>query len=417
MEALKAARCFDGERFRPEGVTALVDGERIVGVEPLAYDVPDGVEVTAYDGTLLPGLVDAHVHLVSDSSLGSLERAGSAPDEELDAMISRMLAANARSGVTTVRDLGDRSYRTLVARDRLTPGEPRIVSAGPPLTEPGGHCHFLGGEVAGVDAVRAAVHDHVERGVDVIKVMASGGMLTIGTDLLGVQLTADELRAAVDETHAAGLRIVAHCQSEAGARHAVARGVDGLEHATLLGPDGIAIPDDLIGEIAARGITVDPTLGFDPDRLTPVDQAPPHVRAVVERVGMTPVEVARRRAAQLARMHQAGVRLVSGLDAGAAPPKPHGALWRAVVHLLDAGLTSAQALSTATSAAADDCGLGGVTGRLVPGLAADLLVVDGDLETDLSALGRPVVTRVRGVATYPPSSSSAARASASDFSA
>ena len=396
MQALKATHGFDGTRFRPDGVTLLVDGERIAGVEPLAHDVPDGIEVTTYDGTLLPGLIDAHVHLVSDASVGSLERAGSATDEELDATIARMLGDQAAGGVTTVRDLGDRRYRTLVARDRRTPGEPRIVAAGPPLTIPEGHCHFLGGGVSGVDAMRRAVREHVDRGVDVVKVMASGGMLTLGTDLLGVQFTAGELRAAVDEAHAAGLRIVAHCHSEAGARQAVAAGVDGLEHATLLGRDGVAVPDDLIGEIATRDITVDPTLGFDPDRVIPLDRAPPHVRAVVQRVGMTPVEVAQRRAPQLARMHEAGVRLVTGLDAGAAPPKPHGALWRAVNHLLDAGLTHANAVASATSTAADDCGLGSTTGRLAPGLAADVLVVDGDLEHDLGALGRPIAVLVRG---------------------
>jgi imidazolonepropionase-like amidohydrolase len=397
MEAVKATHCYDGQRFRPEGVTLVIERDQILGVEPLSYDVPDGVEVTTYDGTLLPGLVDAHVHLVSDASVGSLERSGSASDEELDAIISAMLATQAAAGVTTVRDLGDRRYRTLVARDRRSPGEPRIVAAGPPLTVPDGHCHYLGGAAEGADAVRAVVREHVDQSVDVVKVMASGGMLTIGTDLLGVQFTAADLRAAVDETHVAGLRIVAHCHSEAGARHAVAAGVDGLEHATLLSAGGIATPDDLIDEIAARGITVDPTLGFDPERVIPIEQAPPHVRAVVEQVGMTPVEVSLRRVRQLARMREAGVRIVTGLDAGAAPPKPHGAVWHAVVHLLDAGFTSAEALATATSTAADDCGLGDITGRLTAGLSADLLVVDGDLATNLVALGSPVAVRVRGV--------------------
>jgi imidazolonepropionase-like amidohydrolase len=396
MQAVKAARCFDGDRFLAGGVTVLVEDERIVGVEPLAYDVPEGVDVTAYDGTLLPGLVDAHVHLVSDASLGSLERAGSASDEELDAMVSAMLAAQAAAGVTTVRDLGDRGYRTLVARDRRSPGEPRVVAAGPPLTIPDGHCHFLGGGAEGVDAVRTAVREHVDRGVDLVKVMASGGMITMGTDLLGVQFTPEELRAAVDETHGAGLRVVAHCHSEAGAWHAVAAGVDGLEHATLLNADGVAVPEDLITEIARRGLTVDPTLGFDPARVVPLDQAPPHVKAVVARVGMTPVEVTHRRARQVALMFEHGVRVVSGIDAGAAPPKPHGALWRAVVQLLDAGIDHARALATATSVAADDCGLGSTTGRLRPGLAADLLVVDGDLATDLTTLGTPVAVWVRG---------------------
>ena len=96
MQALKAPHCFDGTRFRPGGVTLLVDGERIAGVEPLAYDVPDGVEVTTYDGTLLPGLIDAHVHLVAEGirpgAPGSLEAAGNVDDDELDAAIARSLA-------------------------------------------------------------------------------------------------------------------------------------------------------------------------------------------------------------------------------------------------------------------------------------------------------------------------------------
>src|SRR5215213_9604894 len=132
MWAIKAEGCFDGERFREEGVTVLVEGERIIGVEALAYDVPDGCEVTTYQGTVLPGLFDCHVHLVSDGSPGSLERAGSAGDDELDAIIAASLALQAAAGVTTVRDLGDRGYRTLVTRDHRSPSDPRIVAAGPP---------------------------------------------------------------------------------------------------------------------------------------------------------------------------------------------------------------------------------------------------------------------------------------------
>jgi imidazolonepropionase-like amidohydrolase len=99
MYAVRAAACFDGTSFR-DGATVLVEGEEIVAVEPLAHDVPDGVEVTTYDGTLLPGLFDCHVHLVSDGEVGSLERAGTRTDLELDEVIAASLAAQARGGVT-----------------------------------------------------------------------------------------------------------------------------------------------------------------------------------------------------------------------------------------------------------------------------------------------------------------------------
>jgi hypothetical protein len=120
-----------------------------------------------------------------DGSLGALERVGAATDDEIDATIAASQLRQVRAGVTTVRDLGDRHYRTLVARDGATPGLPRVVAAGPPVTPPGGHCHYLGGEVAGLDGIRAAVDERRERGVDVVKVMASDGMLTRGTDMFG----------------------------------------------------------------------------------------------------------------------------------------------------------------------------------------------------------------------------------------
>jgi imidazolonepropionase-like amidohydrolase len=396
MEALKAAHCFDGSGFRAGGVTVLVEDERIVGVEPLAYDVPDGVAVTTYDGTLLPGLFDCHVHLVSDASFGGLERAGSASDAELDATIAASLRSQAVAGVTTVRDLGDVRYRTVTARDRRTPGEPRVVAAGPPLTVPGGHCHYLGGAVEGVDEVRRAVAEHVEHGVDLLKVMASGGMLTLDTDVLGVQFSAPELSASVVAGHAAGLRVVAHAHSEAGVRHAVAAGVDGLEHLTCMTDAGLSTPDDLFASIAERGLTVDPTWGLDPARMPPLDQQPPALRELAVRMRMTPREALSSRARQVGRLRELGVRVVAGMDAGATPPKPHGSLWRAVVQLLTADYSSAEALTAATSAAADDCSLGDTTGRLAPGLAADLLLVDDDLETDLSALSSPLGVWVRG---------------------
>ncbi len=401
MWAVKAEHCFDGEHFRPEGATLLVEATTIVGVEPLAYDVPAGCAVTSYDGTVLPGLIDCHVHLVSDSSPGSLERAGAADDAALDAAIARSLTDQARAGVTTVRDLGDVRYRTLEARGRRSDGEPRIVAAGPPLTVPDGHCHYLGGAVAQPAEAVAAVGERVERGVDVVKVMASGGMLTFESDVFGVQFGDEVLNAIVQAAHDAGLRVLAHGHSEASLRQAVAAGIDGLEHVTCLTPSGPSVPDDLFAEIAELGITVDATLGLDPSRMPPPDQITPALRELMEKFRLTPADLLAVRTAQVARARELGVRVVSGLDAGATPVKAHGELWRAVLQLKDAGYSPAEALATATSLAADDCGLGGTTGRLVAGLDADVVVVDGDLSTDLAALARPLDVAVRGTRVAP----------------
>ena len=397
MHAWRAAHAFDGERFLEGGATVLVDNGRIAGVEAGDHVLPHDVPVTSWDGTLLPGLVDAHVHLVGDGTPGGLERAGQDDDATLDRTIRGSLAQHAAAGVTTVRDLGDARYRTLAHRDRHEPGVPRIVAAGPPVTVPGGHCHYLGGAASGVPGVRAAVSAHADRGVDVIKVMATGGMVTTGTDVLGVQFSPGELRALVEESHDAGLPVLAHAHSLAGVRHAVAAGVDGLEHASCLTDAGLAVPDDdLLDVLVAGAVAVDPTLSIDPAHALPLDKLPPNMRALVARLGIEPGRLSHARAPQLRAMHRRGVRLVTGTDAGAAPPKRHGGAWRAVVDLLLADVPVAEALATATSCAADACGLGSETGRLRAGLAADLLVVDGDLAAEPEALGRPAAVLVRG---------------------
>ena len=400
MFAIRASHAYDGHRFLPGGATVVVEGDRIVGVEPGGHPLPHDVEVTAYDGTLLPGLVDTHVHLVSDGSMGALERAGAADDATLDATIETALRDQVAAGVTTVRDLGDVGFRTLAWRDRAVPGLPRIVAAGPPLTTPGGHCHYLGGAAAGVDGLRAIVAAHAERGVDVVKLMASGGMLTTGSDVFGVQLGDDELRAAVEAAHEADLKLLAHAHSLAAVRQAIAAGADGIEHFSCLTETGPSWPDDVLAAAAAAGVVVGPTLGQHPDRILAADEMPPHVREIFAKFGVLPEEFRERRAEQMTAIRTHGIPVVSGLDAGAAPPKPHGALWCAVDWQCDA-YPVAEALASATSFAAEQCGLGGVTGRLRASYAADLLVVDGDLERDVTLLSQPVAVWVRGLRVTP----------------
>jgi imidazolonepropionase-like amidohydrolase len=132
MRALRAPAAFNGERFMPGGATVIVQDGVIKGVESAGYEVPADCLVTTFEGTMLPGLFDAHVHLVSDSALGSLERAGSLDVTAVDGIIEESLRQHAACGVTTVRDLGDVGYRTLAFRDSPRPGLPRIKSRRPP---------------------------------------------------------------------------------------------------------------------------------------------------------------------------------------------------------------------------------------------------------------------------------------------
>lgn len=401
--AVRAGRAFDGKQFLADGATVLVEGDRVVGVESATFRPPDDVPVTELEGTLLPGLVDCHVHLVASGAFpgtpGSLEWAGTADPAAVDEVVTSSLRAQVTAGVTSVRDLGDVGYRVLDHRGREAEGLPRVLAAGPPITIPLGHCWFLGGDVDPDDpaTLDEAIAERVERGVDLVKVMASGGFLTPGSDQLGAQFDVTPLRHMIGAAHEAGLRVVAHTHSVAGAEVAVEAGADGLEHFTCMAEGGADPPAELLARVAAASMTVCPTLGNDSSRFPPVSAMPPHILEMLQRIGITDRDEHFARAAtNTARLREHGIRVVSGLDAGAMPAKPHGHLWRSVAELVRGGWPVDEALATATSVAAEDCGLD--AGRLAVGRLADLLVVDGDPAADVAALSRPLAVWVGGVA-------------------
>jgi len=384
LTALRAAWLFDGtgSALIPDPLV-VIDGGTIVAVDSGAA-APDGAEVIDLGGAaLLPGLVDTHVHLAFDASadpVGAL--AGRSEDEARDAMIRAGQAA-LRGGVTTVRDLGDRDYLSLGLRGR--PGLPTIVAAGPPVTTPAGHCHYLGGAAEPTEAgVRAAVRDHVERGVDVIKIMASGGTLTPGTYQHLPQFTPELLRAAVDEAHRHGLQVTAHAHAVQAIAAGVAAGADGLEHVSFWTEDSVDAPAELIQLIADRRTIVGATLGMVP---VPGMEPPPVVRARI------PLMMANMR-----RMYEAGALIVAGTDAGIGPPKPHDVVRHAPAMLRQIGIGQAEALRMITSVAAGVIGLGHRKGRIAPGFDADILAVDGDPIADPDTLHRIRAVYARGTA-------------------
>jgi imidazolonepropionase-like amidohydrolase len=375
VHAIRARHAFDGESFLPGGVTVLIEGGALLGVESYGFEVPDRCVVSEHDGTLLPGLIDAHTHLVTDSGDSALDRVAGYTTHQIEEVVTRALADQLAAGVTTVRDLGDRRYCVLERRDRQrsTPvNEPTIVASGPPVTSTGGHCHFLGGEVSGPESIVGAVAERVERGVDIIKVMASGGVNTPGTDVMATQFTTAELQV----------------------EQALTVGVDGIEHCSCVTDRGYGqVGEQTLSALARSGIAVCPTLGVDQQLMT---VPPPAIQAMMDRMGVTAQEFLQTRWDFVGRLHTAGVRLVSGADSGIGAAKRHGVLPYAVCELVAAGLSIPDALATATSGAAQACGVGARKGRLAPRRDADLLVLDGDLQADVTALHRPQSVLLRG---------------------
>ncbi|MFB9724819.1 amidohydrolase family protein [Planobispora longispora] len=385
--AIRVARVFDGERLLDGITVVLVEDGRIAGVAP-GPAAPDGWPTRDLpDGTLLPGLIDAHVHLCADSGPGALDRLTGYTREQLEDTIEASLEAHLAAGVTTVRDLGD--YRDAVPawRSKGRPGLPSVVAAGAPITSVGGHCWSMGGEAQGADGLREAVRRRAERGADIVKIMASGGVLTPGTDTMSPQFTDDELKAAVDEAHALGLPITAHAHALAAVRQALDAGVDGIEHCTCLTPAGVQLDDALLAALAESEIVVCATLGSDPGVVVP-----PQIVAMAERAGITEAVLQE----AVARLHRGGVRLVAGSDAGIGPAKPHGLLPATLEEYVRSGLPATSVLAAATSVAADACGVGDRKGRIRPGYEADLLVVDGDPTRDITAAGSPLAVYLAG---------------------
>jgi imidazolonepropionase-like amidohydrolase len=393
VHGYRAQRAVDGVRPLPDGALVLVEGSTIVGVEPASAAAPTGCPVTDLDAvTLLPGLVDTHVHLCADSGPQALEQLADLDADRVDAIVTRSLQQHLAAGVTTVRDLGDARW-AVVDRHRGAGAGPTVVAAGPPITAVRGHCWWLGGEASGTEQLRRAVRERADRGADVVKVMASGGVMSPGTDVFACQFSLAELRAVVDEAHQLGLPVTAHAHALVAVEQCAAAGVDAIEHCSCFTEDGFALPSALAAELVAAGTVVCPTLGRAPGV-----EPPPQVLAMMARTGMT----WERRLAQVTELAEAGLLLVSGTDAGISQGKPHGLVAEAVIDLVDCGVPVVDALVSATSAAARACGLGDRTGRLAAGLDADLIAVGGDPLADVTALRdvRLVVSRGRPVSAH-----------------
>jgi imidazolonepropionase-like amidohydrolase len=349
----------------------------------------DVAELAFPTGTILPGLINAHVHLAFSTGPDRMDKLTAPADV---ARLALAMAGRAQQlldcGITTVRDLGDHGGHSVALREAINAGEisgPRVLAATAPLTPPGGHCWFLGGEVAGPAQICEQIQRNAAAGADVIKVMVSGGSMTPGgAQMWEPQFSTDELRVAVVESHRLGLPVAAHAHGTSSIRICVDAGVDTIEHCTwLIGPGTVERDERTVADIAAAGIAVCAAGSND-------------WRPFAERYG---VERARQIIGRVRWMADRGVHLITGTDAGLAPFDSFPAAL-ACLHD-DWDFTPAHIIDMATTATADGLRLGTTTGSLRAGYSADLLVVDGDPLTDLTLLQRPTLVLARGRAHAP----------------
>ena len=364
-----------GGRIRDGAV--LVVGNEIAAVggrQDMEALAPAGALRAEFpEGCLLPGLIDSHVHLAFDG--GPDPRA--ALQDVSDADLALGMAGRARellaSGVTTVRDLGDLRRLTVALRQATADGRvpgPRILSATTPLTSPGGHCGFLGGEVASDAAIRELVQANAAAGADVIKVMASGGHLTpSGPAMWESQFTAAQLGLITGEAHACGLPVAAHAHGTDAITAAVNAGVDTIEHCTWLHGIGFEVPAATVSQIIDKKISVCPAISRN-------------WRDFGKRFGE---HLAEEFLLRLRWLDEQGVRLAAGTDAG-IPGASFTGYVDGLEAFLHAGMTPERIIEIATVDSAAALRLAGTTGQIAAGFSADLLVVDGSPLDDLGAL-------------------------------
>jgi imidazolonepropionase-like amidohydrolase len=371
----------------------IADG-RIEAVGPAAETVPrDRDEVIRAPGaTLLPGLINLHVHL----SLAS-DNAPFVPymDAHSDVALALRAAHNSavalRAGITTVRDCGARGTTVLEVRDvqahaTSPPQGARILSCGWPLTITGGHMRPFGGEVDGELDARRTARRLVSAGADFIKVAGSGGG-TPGSLAEYPSFWPDELRGIVQTAHGLGRKVTVHCTATAAIANALEAGVDSIEHGYFSAPGALLAFDDRLADgLAAADIPICPTLQVARDM---VETLP----AGAERDAWS-----RRREAQaemVQRLHRAGVRLLGGSDAGWRYTR-FDTLWRELDELVACGVSSLEAIHAATGAASQAIGCADAFGAVRPGLSADLLLVDGEAARDVRCLANVRAVYVQG---------------------
>ena len=387
ITAVHAAHLLDVRTGKMlDNVTVTIKGDRIASVAA-GGAAPKGAHVIELpNATLLPGLIDAHTHLTFDPNFGYQELGISIPKEAL------IGAKNARvtleAGFTTVRNVGARGYTDIALRDAINEGMvpgPRMLASGPPLSITGGHCdqnllpyewHATSdGAADGVEAVQHKVREIIKYGADVIKVCATGGVLSKGDDPQASQYTLEEMKAIVADAHRLGRKVAAHAHGAQGIAWAAEAGVDSIEH-------GSYIDDNAIKIMKEHGTY-----------LVPTQYLADWMRENAVKIGL-PAMYAEKMKTVTAAMRQnvgkairAGVKIALGTDAAVYP---HGLNAHEFEVYVKLGMTPLQSIQTGTVNAADLLGWSDRIGSVEQGKFADMIAVEGDPTKDITLLQHPV---------------------------
>ena len=374
----------------------VVERGRIEYVGPANAAPTTSAKVLDLQGhTILPGLIDMHVHLTSGGSYHGYERLKLT--DERRAILGVVHAKQTlMAGFTTVRNVGAGSFGDVALRDAINDGDipgPRMLVSGPPIGITGGHCsdnnllppeYDISGEgvADGPWAARTAVRRNIKYGADLIKTCSTGGVLSKGTKVGAPQYTVEELTALVDEAHSRGLKVASHAHGAEGIINALVAGADTIEHASFIDDEGIRlaieknaalsmdiyVTEYILGEGASSGILEE---SLEKERMTGATQRANFRKAV-----------------------EAGATIVYGTDAGVYP---HGQNAKQLSRMTRFGMTPLQALQSATTVAAEVMGLGYEVGKIEAGYAADFVAVEGNPIEHIELLETPSAVIKGGV--------------------
>lgn len=368
-----------------EHATVLVEGERIIKVAGRNINIPKNAQKIAMDGQmLLPGFIDSHVHICFDCSPDPMASALS----ESQTMTTLKAANSARqtllAGVTSVRDMGGKDGIDLALRQAINSGlipGPRMIVSGQLICMTGGHGWQVGLEVNGVDEVRKAARGQVKAGVDIVKLMATGGVLTPAVEPGSEQLTEEELRAGVEEAHKAGKKTATHAMGTRGILNALRAGIDSIEH-------GVYLDEEAVSLMMERDVPLIPTLSALFNIASKGIEAGIPAFAVEKTLKVKPFHLESIRMAR-----EAGVRVAMGTDAG-TPFNIHGENLGELKFLVGCGFSPMEAIEAGTRIAAQVLGLEKELGTVEEGKLADLILIEGNPLEDIEILAKRELIRL-----------------------